>query len=188
MPRWLTSLLVVQGGTLSVVGGVLFLGGAKVHHFPDGAMSFWPWRLTPLSAQVIGAWLLALSVAAGLAILERNLNRLLVPAATYAAFGVFQLLVALRYWTQFTTGLPVGLGLHRRCSSRSPRPAIYGCWAATRSSDAAGGAPLRRRPRHDCRVRYAQVTHRGRQLRYERSCRHPVRRARGHCSGGAHPA
>jgi hypothetical protein len=135
MPRWLTSLLVVQGGTLFVVGGVLFLGGAKVHHFPDGAMSFWPWRLTPLSAQVIGAWLLALSVAAALAILERNLNRLLVPAATYLAFGLFQLLVALRYWTQFTPGYQWGWVYIALLVSIAVTGA-YGCWAATRS-DAA---------------------------------------------------
>jgi hypothetical protein len=100
MPRWLTSLLAVQGGTLFLVGAVMFLGGAKVHHLPEGAMGFWPWRLTPLSAQVIGAWLVALAVAAALAIWERDLNRLLVPAATYTAFGVFQLLVALRSGTQ----------------------------------------------------------------------------------------
>ena len=63
-------------------------------------MSFWPWRLMPLGAQVIGAWLLALAVATALVIWERDLDRLLVPAVTYTAFGVFQLLVALRYWTQ----------------------------------------------------------------------------------------
>lgn len=137
MPRWLTSVLAVQGGTLFVVGGVLFLGGAKVHHFPDGAMSFWPWRLTPLSASVIGAWLLALSVAAGLVILEGNLNRLLVPAATYTAFGLFQLLVALRYWTQFTPGYPWGWAYVALLVSIAATGA-YGCWAATRDSVAAG--------------------------------------------------
>ena len=135
MPRWLTALLVAQGGTLFVVGGVLFLGGAKVHHFPDGAMSFWPWRLTPLSAQVIGAWLLALSVAAALAILEGNLNRLLVPAATYTAFGLFQLLVTMRYWTQFTPSYQWGWACIALLVSIAGTGA-YGCWAATRSSAA----------------------------------------------------
>ena len=49
---------------------------------------------------MIGAWL-ALAVAAALVIWERDLSRMLVPAATYAAFGVFQLLVVLTYWTEF---------------------------------------------------------------------------------------
>jgi hypothetical protein len=141
MPRWLTSVLAAQGGTLFMVGVVLFVGGAKVHHFPDGAMSFWPWRLTPLSAQVIGAWLLAVSVATGLVILERNLNRLLVPAATYTAFGLFQLLVALRYWTQFTAGYQWGWAYIALFTSIAVTGA-YGCWAATRSSDAAGELPF----------------------------------------------
>ena len=38
MPRWLTSLLAIQGGTLFLVGAVMFFGGAKVHHLPEGAM------------------------------------------------------------------------------------------------------------------------------------------------------
>jgi hypothetical protein len=61
MPSWLTFLLAVQGGTLLTVGTALFVGGATVHHFPADAMSFWPWRLTPLGAQVVGAWLVALA-------------------------------------------------------------------------------------------------------------------------------
>ena len=76
-------------------------------------MSFWPWRLMPLGAQVIGAWLLALAVATALVIRERDLDRMLVPAVTYTAFGVFQLVVALRYWTRRPSRLPVGLGLRR---------------------------------------------------------------------------
>ena len=104
-----------------LAGGALFLGGAtEHHHLPPGAMSFWPWTLTPLSAQVIGAWLLALAVAAALVIWERDLARLLVPAATYTAFGVFQLLVAIRYWTQMRSDYQWSwvyvraAGLHRR--------------------------------------------------------------------------
>ena len=108
MPRWLRSVLAGQGTAMFRVGAVMFLGGAKVHHLPEGAMSFWPWKLTPLSAQMLGAWLLALAVAAALTIWERDLSRLLVPAATYAAFGVFQLLVALRYCRPVQARLPWG--------------------------------------------------------------------------------
>jgi hypothetical protein len=129
MPRWLTGLLLVQGGTLAAVGASLFLGGAKVHHFPDGAMSFWPWRLTPLVATVEGAWLLALAVAAALAIWERDLSRLLVPAATYAAFGAFQLLVALRYWTQVRPDYQWGW-LYLGTLGVIAATGAYGLWAA----------------------------------------------------------
>jgi hypothetical protein len=135
MPRWLTSLLAVQGGTLFLVGGAMFLGAAQVHHLPEGAMSFWPWRLMPLGAQVIGAWLIALAVAAALAIAERDLSRLLVPAATYTAFGVFQLLVALRYWTQVRSDYQWGWAYVALLISIAATGA-YGCWVATRRSDA----------------------------------------------------
>ena len=131
MPRWLTGLLAVQGGTLFVVGAVLFLGGAKVHHLPEGAMGFWPWRLTPLGAQVIGAWLLALAVAAALVIWERDLTRLLVPAATYAAFGVFQLLVFLRYSGQVRPDYQWGW-VYGAVLAFIAMTGAYGCWAAMR--------------------------------------------------------
>jgi hypothetical protein len=131
IPRWLQVVLAAQGLMLFGVGAALFLGAAGVHHLPEGAMSFWPWRLMPLGAQVIGAWLLALAVATALVIRERDLNRMLVPAVTYTAFGVFQLVVALRYWTDVRpdyswgwayVGVLVGIAA----------TGAYGCWAATR--------------------------------------------------------
>ena len=129
MPRWLTGLLVMQGGTLLVVGAVLFRGGATAHHFPEGAMSFWPWRLSPLGAQVVGAWLLALAVAAALAVWERDLSRLLVPAVTYAVVGMFQLLVALRYWAEVRPDYQWGWAYVGLLVSVAVTGA-YGCWAA----------------------------------------------------------
>jgi hypothetical protein len=137
MPRWLTWLLGVQGGTLFLVGAVLFLGGAKVHHLPEGGMGFWPWRLTPLAAQVIGAWLLALAVAAALAIWERDLSRLLVPAATYTAFGVFQLLVFLRHSAQVRPDYQWGW-VYVAVLASIAMTGAYGCWAATRKAGRAG--------------------------------------------------
>jgi hypothetical protein len=133
MPRWLSSVLAVQGVTLFGVGAAMFLGAARVHHLPEGAMSFWPWRLMPLGAQVIGAWLLALAVATALVIRERDLDRLLVPAVTYTAFGVYQLLVALRYWTQVRPDYQWGWAYIGLLLSIALTGA-YGCWAATRRS------------------------------------------------------
>jgi hypothetical protein len=97
IPGWLAVLLAGQGLLLLTVGAVLFLKGAAVHHFPASAAAFWPWPVGPLGAQIAGAWLVALGVATGLVLRERDLDRLRVPAATYAAFGAFQLLVAVRY-------------------------------------------------------------------------------------------
>ena len=131
MPRWLRTLLAIQGGTLFLVGAALFLGGAAVHHLPAGAMAFWPWQLMPLGAQVVGAWLLALAVAAALAIWERDLSRLLVPAATYTAFGVFQLLVVVRYWDQIRPDYQ-WMWAYVAVLVTIAVTGAYGCWAATR--------------------------------------------------------
>ena len=133
MPRWLGAVLAGQGLVLLWVGGALFIGAAGVHHLPEDAMSFWPWRLTPLGAQAIGAWLLALAVATALVIRERDLDRMRVPAATYAAFGVFQLGVAVRYWDQIRPDYPWGWAYVGLLVSIALTGA-YGCWAATRGS------------------------------------------------------
>ncbi len=100
MPLWLTALLAGQGLIMLIVGLVLYSSGATVHHFSPSALPFWPWPIGPLSAQVAGAWLIALAIAAGLIIRERDLDRLFVPAATYTAFGGFQLLVTLHHWAE----------------------------------------------------------------------------------------
>jgi hypothetical protein len=133
VPRWLGAVLAGQGLLLFGVGAAMFLGAAGVHHLPEDAMSFWPWRLMPLGAQVIGAWLLALAVATALVIAERDLNRMLVPAVTYTAFGVFQLGVALRYWSQIRPDYQWGWAYLALLVSIALTGA-YGCWAAARRS------------------------------------------------------
>jgi len=72
----------------------LFFGALTIHHGML-ATEFWPWTLTPLSAMVLGAWLVAFGVGAGLVLAERDLARLRVPAIAYTAFGAFQLVVVL---------------------------------------------------------------------------------------------
>ncbi|NYJ08333.1 hypothetical protein [Petropleomorpha daqingensis] len=96
LPGWLRALLAVQGVVLATAGIVLFLGCLDVHHEARAITRFWPWDLTPLSGQVVGAWLIAFGVAAGLSIRERDLARLRIPAIAYTVFGVLELLVLLR--------------------------------------------------------------------------------------------
>jgi len=100
MPRWLTAVLAVEGAVMAAAGVALFISGMRVHHgMPRGAW-FWPWEVMPLSAQVIGAWFLALALATALAIRQRDLSRLLVAGMTYTAFGVFQFVAVIWYWPQ----------------------------------------------------------------------------------------
>ncbi|MGY1668587.1 hypothetical protein [Geodermatophilus sp. SYSU D00696] len=97
MPAWLRGVLAAQGLVLGTVGAVLFALGTTVHHGTEPMAEFWPWPVTPLSAQVLGAWLIALGLGAGLVIREGDLRRLRVPAIAYVAFGAFQWAVLLRY-------------------------------------------------------------------------------------------
>lgn len=101
MSDGLTAALAVEGAMLFAAGVLLFAGGMTVHHDePKSAAAFWPWELTPLSAQVIGAWLIALGVAAALAIVQGDVGRQLVAATTYLAFGLFEVVALAWYWPQ----------------------------------------------------------------------------------------
>jgi hypothetical protein len=100
-PAWLAALLAAEGMVLGAAGVVLFASGMTIHHHePRTAALFWPWALMPLSAQVIGAWLISLGLAAALVIRQLDLSRLLVSAMTYTAFGVFQIVAVIWYWPQ----------------------------------------------------------------------------------------
>ena len=145
MPVWLTALLAAQGVILCAAGAVLFFGDTTVHHMAASATGFWPWPLTPLTAQAIGVWLMSLGFAAAAAIWQRDLSRLLLPAVTYAAFGAFELLVALRYRAQMSAD-DGWLWAYVTVLIAIVATGGYGWWAARRSIEAARvRRPARRR-------------------------------------------
>ena len=107
MPRWLVRALAVEGAVLLAAGALLFAGGISVHHHDATELtSFWPWSLTPMSAMVIGAWLIAFALAAWMAIRQRDLAQLFVPGVTYTAFGVFELIAVVWHWPQVSSKDP----------------------------------------------------------------------------------
>jgi len=90
MPRWLGAVLALQGAVLLGVGIVLFVA-------PGTAATLWPWTLTPLTARMVAAWLIAFGFAAAVALLERDLERLRIDTVGYTVFGLLQLLALLVY-------------------------------------------------------------------------------------------
>ena len=90
LPVWLAAVLAVQGGIMLVVGAVLFVSPAR-------AGTLWPWTLTPLTARVVAAWLVAFGVASLLALFERDLERLEISAVAYTLFGLLELAALARY-------------------------------------------------------------------------------------------
>jgi hypothetical protein len=131
MPAPLVGVLMAQGAALTAVGAALYASGFRSHLSVAVPQPGWPWPVTPLTSQVIGAWLLSFGIAIALAIRERDVGRMLVPAVAYAAFGIVEVAVLLYHrgtpgadplwlWVDaalFATLIPVGL---------------YGAWAARR--------------------------------------------------------
>jgi hypothetical protein len=93
-------VLGLQGAALLVIGVSLFV-------VPQ-SRELWPWSLTPLTAQSIASWLIALGVAGFLAILEDDLQRLRPAAATYTVLALLQSVAVVRYhgdmiWTSISS-------------------------------------------------------------------------------------
>ena len=94
LPAWLYVLLAVQATVLLGLGTALFAA-------PGQAAPLWPWTLTPMMAQAIGAWLIALGVAAGHALAERDARRLRPAAVGYILLAVLLAVALARYPHQF---------------------------------------------------------------------------------------
>jgi hypothetical protein len=89
IPLWALVLLGAQGAVLLLIGAALFLA-------PDRA-TYWPWALTPLTAQAVAAWLLGMATAAIHALGEHDLERGRIGAVAFGLFGLLQLIAVARY-------------------------------------------------------------------------------------------
>jgi hypothetical protein len=94
LPGWLYIVLAAQAIVLLGLGIALFAAPAQ-------AAPLWPWHLTPMMAQATGAWLIALGVAAGHALLERDARRLRPAAAGSILLAVLLSIALARYPHQF---------------------------------------------------------------------------------------
>lgn len=109
LPPQLAVPLAVQGAILSVVGVALFVA-------PDSARLIWPWALTPLTARMVAAWLVAFGVASVLILRQANLAEARISAWAYAVLGALELVVAFRYagtvrWSSPAAWLYVALAI-----------------------------------------------------------------------------
>jgi hypothetical protein len=136
VPTWLAGTFLAQGLVMLGVGVALFVA-------PSTARTLWPWPLTPLTARVVAAWLIAFGVAAAVTLVERDLDRLVVGAVAYTVFGVLELLALLRFGEVGRWDSPAGIGYLVVLISVVPVGAA-GCWLAAaraRRRPAAGGTP-----------------------------------------------
>ncbi len=112
MPRALVAVLLTQGAAVAAIGAVLYAGGMTRHLPVDAQHPGWAWPVTPLTSQVVGAWLLSFAVAIVVAVREGDLSRMVVPATAYAVFGAVETVVLLVFRNQAgTAGLWLSLDL-----------------------------------------------------------------------------
>ncbi len=132
MPTWLAVTLTVEA--------VVLLGvGAALYSTPAAAATIWPWPLTPLTARIVAAWLIAFGVAALLARRERDLARLKIASIPYAVFGAAQLATVARFPDALAWSEPRSVAYVTSCSAIA-LTGVCGRWAAS-----TGGAKMERR-------------------------------------------
>jgi len=130
LPGWVCGALAVQAVGLFAVGVALFAAPART-------APLWPWKLTPLLAQVTGAWLIGLGVAAAHALLEGDARRFRPVVTGSVLFAVLQSIALVRYPHLFDWGSPSGV--------------VYLIFLATTLLTGAVGLAARTRP-HDVTV------------------------------------
>jgi len=94
LPAWMYALLAGQAIVLLGLGVALLAA-------PTQVAPLWPWKLAPLEAQAIAAWLISLGVAAVHALFERDARRLRPAAVGYILLAVLLSIALARYPHQF---------------------------------------------------------------------------------------
>ena len=90
LPFSIRLILALQSVFMLVIGVTLFIQ-------PSFAPLLWPWKLTPLPARAVGAWLVGVGIFAGHAVWENDFSRVKAGMASYLAFGALQLLAIERF-------------------------------------------------------------------------------------------
>jgi hypothetical protein len=90
VPAWYRMVIAAQAVVVLAFGAALFAA-------PDFAARWWPWKLTPLTARAISAWLLGLGIVVATATWERDWRRIRPATVSYMALGVLQVVALIRY-------------------------------------------------------------------------------------------
>jgi hypothetical protein len=131
---------------LGLESAALLVAGIALAAAPSTARTLWPWPLTPLTARVVAAWLIAFGVATALAAFAGDLARLRTSAIAYTVFGVLTLVALARYpgtvdwggvpaWVFLTVALAI-VATGATGWWAAPRPEPTGRHAGTSSSTA----------------------------------------------------
>ena len=103
LPFAFRAALALEAVAIAAVGFVRLLA-------PSSA-SWWPWPITPLVSQAIGAWLVGLGVVLGTAALENDRGRVGIAGSAYVVLGSLQLVAVARYAGDLRGGISAGVYL-----------------------------------------------------------------------------
>lgn len=106
---------VLAIATLLLVAVMLVLG-VWLFVAPGDAGSAWPWKLTPLTAQAVGAFVSGFGLAAADAALTNDAVRFKGAALAYLALGALELVAVARYSGDLDETLPSVLYVAFLCS------------------------------------------------------------------------
>ncbi len=96
-PRRLAPMSPVARCVFAFQAAVTLSFGVALFALGHGAQAMWPWAVTPLTAQAIGAWLIGLGAGAALAVFEADWLRVRAASGTFVLLGVLQGIALARY-------------------------------------------------------------------------------------------
>jgi hypothetical protein len=117
---------------LGVESAVLLVVGIALFAVPSSRATLWPWPLTPLVAQVTGAWLVAFGLVSGITAAAGDLARQRSASIAYAVLGVLVLVTTLRFrgtvaWGEASAWVYLGMAVAVTLSG------VAGWWLAPAS-------------------------------------------------------
>ena len=95
LPGAFRGLALLTAAAMTVYGAGLFL-------LPGLATDLWSWKLTPLTARMVGAWWIGVAVALAVAGLSASARQVGVAAPAFVAFALLQVANLLRFRDSLT--------------------------------------------------------------------------------------
>jgi hypothetical protein len=90
LPAWIRLILAVQAVVMTPLGVLMFAA-------PGLASPWWPWSLSALTSQALGAWVLAFGILAAHAVVENDLERVDVALFAYPVLAILHTTSVIRF-------------------------------------------------------------------------------------------